>query len=58
MYSFLKFKNALKESEERRQEILQKDIQKVRAAVEKFLTMAMENTANAARTQYSGLEMF
>ncbi len=58
MYSFQKFKNALKESEEKRQEILQKDIKKVRDAVEKFLTMAMENTASVARTQYSGLEMF
>ncbi len=58
MYSFQKFKNALKESEEQRNELLQKDIKKVRNAVEKFLTMAMENTANVARTQYSGLEMF
>ena len=58
MYSFQKNKNALKQSEEERQEILKKDIEKVRAAVEKFLTMAMENTASVARTQYSGLEMF
>ncbi len=58
MYSFQKFKNALKESEIERQEVLKKDIEKVRNTVEKFLKMAMESTANVARTQYTGLEMF
>ena len=51
MYSFQKFKNALKESEIERQEVLKN-------TVEKFLKMAMESTANVARTQYTGLEMF
>ena len=58
MYSFQKLKNALKESEIERQEVLKKDIEKVRNTVEKFLKMAMESTANVARTQYTGLEMF
>ena len=58
MYSFQKFKNALKESEVERQEVLKKDIEKVRNAIEKFLKMSMESTANIARTQYTGLEMF
>lgn len=58
MARFEKFKNALKMAEEQRQEELANDIKKVRAVVEKILTMAMENTANVARTQYSCLEMF
>lgn len=58
MVRFEKFKNALKVAEEEKQEELMNDVRKVRAVVEKVLTMAMENTANVARTQYSGLEMF
>lgn len=58
MAGFEKFKNALKKAEVERQEELQNDVKKVRAVVEKVLTMAMENTASVARTQYSGLEMF
>ena len=58
MAGFEKFKNALKKAEDERHEELQNDVKKVRAAVEKFLKMAMESTANVARTQYTGLEMF
>lgn len=58
MAGFEKFKNALKKAEAERQEELQNDVRKVRAVVERVLTMAMENTASVARTQYSGLEMF
>ena len=58
MAGFEKFKNALKKAEEERHEELQNDVKKVRAAVEKFLKMAMESTASVARTQYTGLEMF
>ncbi len=58
MTGFEKFKLALKNAEEKRNEELQNDIKKVRNVVEKILTMAMENTANIARTRYTGLEMF
>jgi hypothetical protein len=58
MAGFEKFKNALKKAEEERHEELQQDIRKVRNVIEKVLSMAMENTANVARTRYSGLEMF
>lgn len=58
MAGFEKFKKALKKAEEERHEELKQDIAKVRNVVEKILTMAMENTANVARTKYAGLEMF
>ncbi len=58
MTGFEKFKLALKNAEEKRNEELQNDIKKVRNVVDKILTMAMENTANIARTRYTGLEMF
>lgn len=58
MAGFEKFKNALKRNEEQKYEELKKDVQKVRNVVEKILTLAMENTANKARTSYAGLEMF
>ena len=56
--NFKKFQKALKKAEEERQQELKQDIAKVRSTVEKILTMAMENTANTARTNYAGLEMF
>lgn len=58
MAGFEKFKKALKKAEDERHEELKQDVLKVREVVEKILTMAMENTANVSRTQYSGLEMF
>ena len=58
MAGFEKFKKALKKAEEERHEELKQDIAKVRNVVEKILTMAIENTANIARTKYAGLEMF
>ena len=58
MANLEKFEKALKKAEEERHEELKQDIAKVRNVVEKILTMAIENTANAARTNYAGLEMF
>ncbi len=58
MAGFEKFQKALKKAEEERHEELKQDIAKVRNVVEKILTMAIENTANIARTKYAGLEMF
>ena len=58
MAGFEKFKMALKNAEDQKYEELQQDLKKVKNVVEKILTMAMENTANVARTRYAGLEMF
>ena len=58
MAGFEKFKMALKNAEDQKYEELQQDLKKVKNVVEKILTMAMENTANVARTKYAGLEMF
>lgn len=58
MANFEKFETALKKAEDERHEELKQDIAKVRNIVEKILTMAIENTANVARTNYAGLEMF
>lgn len=58
MAGFEKFKMALKNAEEQKYEELQKDLKKVKGIIEKVLSMAMENTANVARTKYAGLEMF
>ena len=58
MASFENFQKSLKKSEEERHEELKQDVTKVRNIIEKILTMAMENTANVARTRYTGLEMF
>ncbi len=58
MAGFEKFKMALKKAEEQKYEELQKDLKKVKTVIEKVLSMAMENTANVARTKYAGLEMF
>jgi len=56
--NFKKFKMALKKAEEQKQEELKQDVTKVRNVIERILKMAMENTANTARTNYAGLEMF
>lgn len=58
MTGFEKFKLALKQADEKRHEELARDIAKVKQVVNKILTLALDNTANIARTRYSGLEMF
>lgn len=56
--NFDKFKAALKKGEEERFAELQNDVQKVRTIVEKLLTSFFESTANQAKTNYAGLEMY
>ncbi len=58
MIGFEKFKFALKQAEEKRNDELACDIAKVKSVINKVLTLAFENTANVARTKYCGLEMF
>ena len=57
MTTWKKLKEALKRREEQRFEELKAEVRKVRNTIEKLLTMAFENSANLARTNYSGLEM-
>ena len=57
MANIEKFKNALKKVEEEKYEELQKDVKKVRNTIEKILKMALENTAQLARTNYCGMDM-
>lgn len=58
MSDFEKFNAALKKNEEAKFSELQSDIKKVRNVVEKMLTSFFECSANQARTNYSGLEMY
>ena len=58
MYSFEKFKEALKKREEERFLALKEEVKKVRAFIEKILTMCLESTSSLARTNYNGLDMY
>ena len=58
MYSFERFKEALRKREEDRFEALKAEVKKVRAVIEKILTMCLESTSNLARTNYNGLDMY
>ncbi len=58
MSDFEKFNEALKKNKEEKYSELQNDIKKVRNIVEKMLTSFFESSANQARTNYSGLEMY
>ena len=58
MSDFEKFNEALKKNKEEKYSKLQNDIKKVRNIVEKMLTSFFESSANQARTNYSGLEMY
>lgn len=57
-HEYHEFNEALKKREEARFSELKSDIEKVRNTVEKMLTSFFESTANQAKTQYSGLEMY
>ena len=51
------FKTALKSTEKENHEFLMKEIDKVKAFVEKGLTMFLESNTNMARTECPGLEI-
>ena len=57
-FDFYKFKLALKKIEEENYLKLQEEVKKVRIFVENILTKMLESTANQARTNYAGLEMY
>lgn len=56
-FSYEGFKKALYRVEEGEEGKLQKDLDQVKAFVERCLTACLESTANQARTNYSGIDM-
>ena len=56
-FNYEGFKKALYRVEEGEQTRLQKDIDQVKAFVEKCLTAALESTSNVARTTYTGIDL-
>ena len=57
-FNYEKFKEALKRREEESFAALKAEVAKVRDNVEKMLALFCESSANQARTNYSGLEMY
>lgn len=57
LFNYESFKRALKKVEEERFALLKKDIEQVKAWVEKMLTLSLESTANISRTNYLGVDM-
>lgn len=55
-FNYESFKAALKRAQEESHAILMKDIEIVKANVEKWLTMFLESSSNLARMDYPGLE--
>lgn len=55
-FNYENFKAALKRAQDESYAILMKDIQIVKAHVEKWLTMFLESSSNLARMDYPGLE--
>lgn len=56
-FNYNSFKEALKKVQEENHVRLMEDIEKVKAFVEKALTLCLESTANMSRTSYQGLEL-
>lgn len=56
-FNYENFKRALKRVEEEKFAILKKDIEQVKAWVEKMLKLSLESTANISRTNYLGVDM-
>lgn len=58
MYSFERLKEVLKKREEERFEALKKEINHLKAKIERGLEMFFECSASKSQTRYSGLEMY
>ena len=56
-FNYAKFKEALKRVEEQKHLELRRDIEEVKAFVEKALTMFLDSTTNMTRVNYPGLEL-
>lgn len=51
------FKMALKKVEDDNHQLLMEEVEKVKAFVEKALSLGLESTASMSRTNYPGLEL-
>lgn len=58
MYSFEKFKQALKKREEERYQALRKEVKELKNKIERALEMFFESSTGRAQTNYRGLEMY
>lgn len=56
-FNYESFKDALKSAEENYQVQLMEDIEKVKALVEKGLTLFLESSSNSARACYPGADI-
>ena len=56
-FNYEEFKAALKKAEEERYLALREDLEKVKAFVEKALTMFLESSSNKARLSYPGADI-
>ena len=56
-FNYENFKGAQKEAGQENHNALMDDIEKVKAFVEKGLTMFLESSANRANTNYPGVEL-
>lgn len=56
-FDYNRFKEALKRVEDENYAKLMQDIEKVKATVEKALTLCLESSANMSRVDYPGLEI-
>lgn len=55
-FNYESFKEALKNKEQETDSVLIDDIEKVKAWVEKALSLSLESNSNIARTNYPGIE--
>ena len=56
-FDYNSFKEALKKVQEERHALLMQDIEKVKAFVEKALTLCLESNASLSRVNYPGVEL-
>lgn len=56
-FNYQNFKAALKRVEEENHAKLMQDIEKVKAFVEKMLTLCLESNASLSRSAYPGIEL-
>lgn len=56
-FNYNRFKEAVQKSAAAEHSLLMFDVEKVKAQVEKLLTMFLESSANTARTNYPGVEL-
>jgi len=56
-FNYNNFKLALEKAQAEKHALLMEDIEKVKAFVEKALTLCLESTANSSRVSYPGVDI-